>query len=476
MKINKRTIKKIILIVIAVVLLFSIYLNTFLIIKYNVLPVKYLIIYFLIVALIPFLLIYATIFTRIRPLLKTIYAMIEVIYLIVLFVIFSYINQTFNFLEEFTGGFEYETKNYYILTLEDSDINELKSLKNKTIGFSGSLDESVNHALENLDRKIELSHKEYDGFTIMFEDLYNEKLDSILIIQGYYDLLTENDETIEEKTNIIYSFPIKEKVNNIVKDVDVTKETFNVYISGIDSYGDVSDQTRSDVNIVMSINPVTNKILMINIPRDFYVELDGLGAKDKLTHAGMYGVETSSKTIENLLDIEINYYVKVNYNAVIDLVDALGGVNVYSKYAFTTHQYRYKIKEGYNYVDGKKALDFVRTRKAFLYGDRVRGENQQAMIEAVIKKASSASILLKYDKILKSLEGSFTTNLSTKKIMELINMQLNLMPSWDMESISLNGRDAMGYCPTFPAYPELYVMIPNEETINNAKEALKNMQ
>ena len=317
--------------------------------------------------------------------------------------------------------------------------------------------------------------KDYEGYTFLFEDLYSNEIDAILIIQSYYDMLTEMDETMEEKTRIVYKFSIKEEVHDIAKDVDVTKETFNIYLSGIDSYGNVTDTNRSDVNIVMSVNPKTNKILLINIPRDYYVTLDGdkdcAGQKDKLTHAGMYGVNTSVKTIENLLDIEINYYIKVNYSALINLVDALGGVNVYSIHSFYTHDYRYKINEGYNYVNGKKALDFARTRKAFLEGDRVRGENQQALIKAIIEKATSGAVLLKYDDILKSLEGSFTTNISTSKIMSIINMQLDTMPTWNIESISLNGSDASGFTCSYKGQ-ELYVMEPIEESIISAKERL----
>jgi len=473
MKLNKRLLKKIFLIIVAIILLFSIYLNTFLIIKYNVLPFKYLIVYFIIVGLIPFILIYFTVFHKLKRLLKSIFTVIEIIYILVLFIVFSYLNQTFNFLDEFTKGYDYETKNYYVLSLNNSEYGDIKDLKNKTIGYSTGLDNSIEHALNELDKKVVLNHVETDGFTIMFEKLNNDEVDCVLIIQSYYDLLIENDEELKQNTKIIYKFSIREKVNEIVKDVDVTKETFNVYLSGIDSYGDVTDKNRSDVNMVMSINPKNNKIVMVNIPRDYYVELDGIGEKDKLTHAGMYGVEMSVKTIENLLDIEINYYAKVNYGALVNLVDALGGVNVYSKYAFKTHEYRYSIKEGYNYVNGKKALDFARTRKAFLEGDRVRGENQQALIKAIIEKASDASILLKYDDILKSLEGYFTTNISTNKIMSLINMQLNNMPKWTMESVSLNGSDSSGFTYTYPGQ-ELYVMIPNEKTVNNVKNILKN--
>lgn len=471
MKINKRTIKKIILIIIAVLLLLAIYLNTYLVLKYNVLPIKYLVVYFIFVALIPFLLIFFTVFKRLKPLLKGILVGIEILYIIVLCVVFFYLNQTFSFLDDFTTGFEYETKNYYVLVLKDSDNEDIKSLENTLLGYTNSLDVSITHALAELDNEVKLEHEEVEGFSVLFDKLYNGELESILIIQSYYDMLVETDEQINEKTKIVYRFSIKEKVNEITKDVDVTEETFNIYVSGIDSYGSVADRTRSDVNIIMNVNPKTNKILMINIPRDYFVELDGIGQKDKLTHAGIYGVEMSTKTIENLLDIEINYYVKVNYNALIKLVDALGGVEVYSKYNFYSAEFNYYFKKGYNEVNGKKALDFVRTRKAFLDGDRVRGENQQAMIEAVIKKAASPDILLKYDDILSSLEGSFATNISTEQIMSLVNMQLNTMPSWNIESISLNGSDSSGITYSYPSQ-ELYVMIPNEETIISAKEAI----
>lgn len=470
MRLNKRKIKKIFLIIIAIILLIFIYLNTYLLMKYNVLPFKYLLIYFIFIGLIPFLLIYFTIFRRTRLLLKSILTFMEVLYILVLFFVFFYLNKTFNFLDNFTQGFDYETKNYYVLVLNDSNYQEINDLKNKDIGYTNGLDTSIEHALSELDKKINIEHKNYEGYGEMFEKLNNNELNSILIIQSYYDMLVESDEQIKDNTKIIYKFSIKEKVNEITKDVDVTKDVFNVYVSGIDSYGNVTDKTRSDVNIILSINPKTNKILMINIPRDYYVELDGTGQKDKLTHAGIYGVEMSTKTIENLLGIEINYYVKVNYNALINLVDALGGVDVYSKNDFTSGL-NYHFNVGYNHVNGDQALEFVRTRKAFLDGDRVRGENQQAMIQAVIKKACSASILIKYDDILKSLEDSFSTNISTDKIMSLINMQLDSMPSWNIESISLNGSDSYGFTYTYPTQ-ELYVMIPNEETIDEAKNAL----
>ncbi|MBQ8902109.1 MAG: LCP family protein [Bacilli bacterium] len=472
MKVSKRKIRKIFYIIISVILMLSVFLNTYLLLKYNVLPFKYLMIYFLLVGLIPILLTFFTVFKKLKPYIRRIFIGIEIIYIIILCLVFFYLNKTFSFLDDFTDGFDYETKNYYVLVNNESDYENVSDLKNKTLGYAHNLDNSIDKALDELNKKIDLKQKETDGFGTLFDQLYNDELESVLIVQSFYDMLSESDETLKNNTKIVYKFSIKEKTNAITKDVDVTKETFNVYLSGIDSYDSVTDKTRSDVNIIASINPNTHKILLINIPRDYYVELDGIGQKDKLTHAGLYGVEMSTKTIENLLDIEINYYLKLNYNALIDLVDALDGVDVYSNHKFTSGQLYHHFNVGYNHVNGEQALEFVRTRKAFLDGDRVRGENQQAMIKAIIAKACSADILIKYDDILNSLKGSFVTNFATEKITSLINMQLDTMPNWEIESISLNGSDSYGLTYTYAAQ-ELYVMIPNEDTIETAKKALQ---
>ena len=466
---------KIFSIIIGIILLLSVYLNSFLLIKYNVLPLKFLIIYFIIVGLIPFILVYLTNFKKMKRLPKNILLGIEIFYIVILFIVFFYLNSTFNFVENFTGNFDYETKNYYVLANKQASYKDIKDLKNKNIGYAKNLDTSIKHALEELEGKVRLNHKEYDGLSELLRALENNEIEAILLIDSFYQMLDESEDNtkISNSTKIVYKFSIKEKIEDISKDVNVTKEAFNVYISAIDSYGNVTDKTRSDVNMVISVNPKTNKLVMINIPRDYFVELAGINEYDKLTHAGFYGVETSIKTIENLLDTEINYYAKVNYSALIGLVDALGGVDVYSEYDFTSGYYLVHFNKGYNHVNGEEALEFVRTRKAFLQGDRVRGENQQRMIEAIIKKASNPSILLKYDNILKSLDGSFATNISTENIMNLINFQLDKMPSWSTESMSLDGSDSYQITYTDKSR-ELYVMIPNEETVENAKLALQN--
>lgn len=474
MKFNKRKIEKIFAILIAVILLVSIYLNTYLLIKYNVLPFKFLLLYIFLVGLIPLAFIFFTVFKRPKLVVRIILYFLEFLYLIILFITFSYLNHTFNFLDNFTNGYDYETKNYYVLTKKDSSYEKITDIDNKKIAYVKNLDASIDKAVEELDKVVKLNHEEYEGYVELFDHLNNGEIDSLLINDGFYKMLSEEENPITSNSKILYKFSIKEKIEKIGNEVDVTKEVFTIYISGIGSYGNITDQGLSDVNMLLSINPQNYEILMLNIPRDYYIPLNGKNAKDKLTHSGVYGVQTSLKTVEDLLDIKINYYIKVNYGALIGLVDALEGVNVYSEYDFYSAEFNYKFNKGYNEVNGKQALDFVRTRKAFLGGDRVRGENQQAMIQAIINKATSPVILLKYDDILKSLESSFTTNISTDSIMNLIKLQLDKMPNWNIKTMALDGSDALEFTYTYPSQ-QLYVMIPNEDTIKEAKEALKRM-
>ena len=209
---------------------------------------------------------------------------------------------------------------------------------------------------------------------------------------------------------------------------------------------------------------------MISIPRDYYVQLHGTtGTKDKLTHAGIYGIDMSIQTLEDLLQTKINYYFKVNFTSVIDIVDALGGLDVYSEYTFVSYS-GYSFKKGLNSVNGEQALDFVRTRKAFTDGDRQRGKNQQALIEAMFRKATDKSIITKYNSLLNAINGKYQTNMSIKKMTSLIKTQLNTMKSWNITSYSLTGSDSSNY--TYTYYQLLYVMEPDEESISTAIEMI----
>ena len=259
---------------------------------------------------------------------------------------------------------------------------------------------------------------------------------------------------------------------------NVTKNPFIVYLSGVDTRGggEIRDKARSDVNMIIAINPKTNKILMVNTPRDFYVPLEGDPAKmDKLTHAGTKGVSCSMKTLEALYDIKFNYYVKVNFESVVDVVDTLGGITVNSEYNFTSfhslnNDTTYTFVKGENKLTGLSALAFARERKNVPGGDPTRGKHQQLIIKAIINKVISPSNLTptKISKIVDCITRNTNTNVSYGEISDLVKLQLDKMPSWDIQTISVGGEGA-----TKPTYVtgglNAYVMIPDEETVEKAK-------
>ena len=395
---------------------------------------------------------------------------LSILYIILLVLVIIYELNTIGFLKKL-GFVNYKTENYSVLVLKDSKYEELSDLDGKTMGSLEFTSDGLKDAKEKIEKNITIDFKTTSDITALKESFLKEEIASMLIEDSMLAMLNESDSNFANSYKVIYDFSLDVETEDIASEVDITKDAFNIYVSGIDTYGSVSSVSRSDVNMIITVNPKTHKILITSIPRDYYVTLAGKNAKDKLTHAGIYGIEESVATLENLLDININYYVKVNFTSVIDIVDALGGVNVYSKYSFTS-QDGYYYNQGYNSVDGKKALSFVRERKSFSEGDRTRVENQAAMIEALINKAISPSIITRYTSLLNALSNSFITNLKTEDITNFIKMQIDDMPSWDIENISLNGRDGFDYTYSYGG-TKLYVMIPDNETVINATNKIE---
>lgn len=253
--------------------------------------------------------------------------------------------------------------------------------------------------------------------------------------------------------------------------MDVTAQPFNVYISGIDVYGDLSQESRSDVNLIATINPQTHKILLTTTPRDYYIPIPGIseGQNDKLTHAGVYGIDASMSTLENLYETEIPFYVRVNFTSVEEIVDRMGGVKVQSELAFTTGEEAgaiVEIQEGENHLSGKEALAFVRERKALEDGDNQRGKNQQALLTGLIKQAVSPMILFRASGMIDSVMGNMETNMSEKQIKSLIRMQLDDMKGWEIESMAASGDDSgQQYCYSYADGP-LYVTVPDWGSVN----------
>lgn len=262
------------------------------------------------------------------------------------------------------------------------------------------------------------------------------------------------------------------------KSIDVIQKPFNVYISGIDVYGNINKKSRSDVNLIATVNPQTHKILLTTTPRDYYVTIPGVSGtqKDKLTHAGVYGIDTSIATLENLYDIEIPFFVRVNFSSVENIVDIMGGVDVESKLAFTTGKESgtvVDVKKGTNHFNGKQALAFVRERHALAAGDNQRGKNQQALLTALIHEAMSPEIILHANSIINSVAGSADTNMSENQIKSLIRMQLGTMKGWDVQSVAAEG-DSSGkqYCYSYKG-KALYVTVPYESSVSKIKKKMR---
>ena len=257
----------------------------------------------------------------------------------------------------------------------------------------------------------------------------------------------------------------------------ITKEPFVVYLSGVDTRGDLTDKARSDVNIIAAVNPVTKQVVLINTPRDYYVDLAGTNSKDKLTHAGLYGVQTSMDTLGNLYGVDVQHYIRINFAGFINIVDALGGVDVYSDQAFTSvgspgYYDPTTFAEGWNHLDGKAALAFARERHAFKTGDVQRGINQMKVIDAMLNKIKSPALLMGFTKILDAVSDSFVTSLSQNQISALVRMQLSDFAEWNIERYTVTGTSGSSTKCYSAKGQKLYVMKPDENSVAKAKEMI----
>ena len=254
----------------------------------------------------------------------------------------------------------------------------------------------------------------------------------------------------------------------------ITKEPFVVYLSGVDNRGELTEKARSDVNILAVVNPTTKQAALINTPRDYYVDLAGTDSKDKLTHAGLYGVETSMATLGNLYGVNVDDYIRINFAGFISIIDAIGGVDVYSDQAFTSvgspgYYDPTTFAEGWNHLDGKSALAFARERHAFKTGDIQRGINQMKVIDAMAEKLKSPALLMSFSKLMDAMSDCFVTSLSQEQISALVRMQLGDLSSWDIQSYSVTGTGGKSSKCYSAKGQSLYVMKPDENSVNEAK-------
>jgi len=429
--------------ILALILFLASLFMSYIIYKVNLLPDKYL---YLVLGGIAFINIFFDIFLmrkKARKGVRGFFAFLTIVVLGVMAFFAHYILNTLGFLAKI-GPTDYKTETYSVIVVKDSEYNKIKDIKDLNVAYYSN-SKGAKDANKKVLKNVDVNFKDYDDANEMASKLLNNEEKVIMLEDSVLSMVNEDDPEFNNKTKVIYKFVIKIKSNTKAKDVNVTRKPFNIYITGIDTYGEISSVSRSDVNIVATVNPKTKQVLLTSIPRDYYVQLHGTtGIKDKLTHAGIYGVDMSIATIEDLLDIEINYYVKVNFTSLIDIVNALGGITVYSDYTFTSID-GVHFTEGNNNMNGEQALAFARERKAFQSGDIQRGKDQQAVIAALIKKVCSKSIITKYDSLLNSLKGKFQTNMSSNKITSLLKMQLNDMSTWNISTYNLDGVNSNNY-------------------------------
>ena len=386
----------------------------------------------------------------------------------------------------------YQIEEYYIIVKKDSEFEKSEDLNGHSIAIYTDISENYQKALDEFARKSTAEQKSYTDFSDASFALLNSETDALLlkgslkstVEELVSDYNTQNPDAkviafTDNNIKIIDTIEIRVEVKQIDDDnTDLTTEPFNVFISGIDTYGDISLVSRSDVNMIATVNPKEHKILLTSIPRDYYVQLHGTtGLKDKLTHAGIYGVDMSRQTLEDLFETDIRYFARVNFSSVIKIVDAIGGITINSDLALNLAPAggvgKYcKYDQGENIVDGDCALRFARERHSYVDGDNHRIKNQQEVLDAIIKKVSSSRTLISsYSELLSALSGNLETNIPTNQIYKLVQNQLDEMPSWNVERITVAGTGAHDLTYSIPSQ-SLYVMIPDEETVAAAKKKI----
>lgn len=458
--------KKIYFILVVLISALGIYLGF----NITIIPTKYL--YLLIGFYVLNLLLILLLLFRKKKILRIIGIFLSIILIIISIGIAYVYNRTNTFFNKITNV-KYETSNYSLLVLKCNNYENLEDLKN-TGTYSNELDKNYDSALKELDEKVNLNKNKYNDIIGIVNDFLNNHIESIFINENYIDIIGENNPDFKDKIKVIDTITIKSINEKKELEQEIDKlGNFNIYISGIDTYGPITTVSRSDVNILATINIKDSKILLTNTPRDYYVQLHGTtGYKDKLTHAGVYGIDMSMQTLSDLYDTPIDYYVRVNFNSLITLVDAIGGVDIYSDLDFGSGYYH--INYGWNHFDGKQALNYSRQRKVYMDGDRHRGRNQQQVIEAIIKKITESNDINNYLSLLNTLENSFQTNIDKKLINSFINLQVKKKFNWSVESTEVNGYDSGNYTYSYPGQ-YLYVMEPDYNTVETAKNRIKEL-
>ena len=355
-----------------------------------------------------------------------------------------------------------------------NDVTELSSVQAPLDADRSNIDELISHIKD--DKEVDLSTDKVDSYQAAYENLVNGSSQAMVFNSAYSSLLEMSYDNYQSNLKTIYTYKIKKSVKDKAK--ASSSDVFNIYISGIDTYGSVSTVSRSDVNLILTVNMKTHKILMTETPRDSYVKIPDGGADqyDKLTHAGIYGVETSEKTLENLYGIKIDYYARLNFDSFLKLIDALGGVTVYNDQAFTSLHGNYDFPVGNVTLDSDKALGFVRERYSLEHGDYDRGNNQMKVIQAILDKLTSLKSVSNYSDVISTVQDSIQTDMKLDTMMKLVNNQLDSGKKFTVTSQEVTGTGSTGQLISY-AMPSssLYMIQLDDASVAKASQAIKDV-
>ena len=376
---------------------------------------------------------------------------------------------------QFNASSNYSSYSMSIAVLADSEIDDISQLTSLAAPMATD-SENIHKLMDDIkaSHSKELAIDEVSSYQAAYKSLLAGQTKAIVLNGAFENLIEQEDPNYTKKIKKIYT---KDLTKTVAAPKVATNKTFNVYISGIDTYGPISSVSRSDVNIIMTVNQDTKKILLTTTPRDAYVPIadGGNNQKDKLTHAGIYGVDASIHTLENLYDIELNYYARLNFTSFLKLIDLLGGVDVHNDQEFTAHTNGKFYPVGNVHLDSEQALSFVRERYSLEDGDRDRGRNQQKVIVAILQKLTSTEALKNYDSIIKGLQDSLQTNMPLETMMNMANAQLESGGTYKINSQDLKGTGRMDL-PSY-AMPDsnLYMMEISDSSLESVKAAINDV-
>lgn len=398
-----------------------------------------------------------------------------------------YINKTRSAISNISGETT-EVTQMAVYVKSDDAADSVEATAGYTYGILSSLDrENTDGAVAHLNSQFgtEVQTKEYAGLTELADGILNGEVNAMLLNSGYLSVYEDMDGYTDFSTKIkeVGTVDVESTIQSAEESTPIEPITtanggkvYTIYLSGIDTRGEMTAKSRSDVNIIATVNTDTHEILLVSTPRDYFVPLSiSGGAPDKLTHAGIYGIDVCMDTLGMLYDIDINYYFRINFGGFVKVIDALGGITVNSDYDFDSKNILgYHFNKGENYVNGEQALIFARERYAFQEGDRQRGKNQMEVIRGVVKKALSPEILTSYSSILSSLDGCFGTNITYEEIAQILQQQLTNGGDWTIVSYSVDGTGATEK--PYSMSQKAYVMVPNYDTVNKAKSLMEKVR